>query len=65
MAKAIDYDLCEHRFPRGWLMIGDAKDLGDRPVAVRFFGGDFALYRGEFGRIVLLDAYFLCTGSQY
>ena len=57
MAKTTDYDLGEFTFPRGWFMIGDAEELGDRPIAVRYFGQDFALYRGESGRVVLLDAY--------
>ena len=40
-------------------MIADAEELNThKPLAVRFFGKDFALYRGRAtGKVVLLDAY--------
>jgi 3-ketosteroid 9alpha-monooxygenase subunit A len=57
MAKTADYRLGEFTFPRGWFMIADAEELKDKPLPVRFFGNDFALYRGKSGKIVLLDAY--------
>lgn len=57
MAKAQDYDLGEFTYPRGWFMIAEASELDDGPLAIRFFGQDMALYRGESGRVVLLDAY--------
>ena len=59
MATSKDYRLGEFTFPRGWFMIADAEELNThKPVAVRFFGKDFALYRGlESGRVILLDAY--------
>ena len=57
MALAKDYKLGPAIFPRGWFIIAEAKELDDGPKAVRFFAHDFALYRGESGRVVLLDAY--------
>ena len=38
-------------------MVADAEQLKDKPLAVRFFAHDFALYRGKSGRVVMLDAY--------
>ncbi len=59
MATTKDYRIGEFTFPRGWFMIADAAELTThKPLAVRFFGKDFALYRGrETGKVVLLDAY--------
>jgi 3-ketosteroid 9alpha-monooxygenase subunit A len=59
MATTKDYGIGEFDFPRGWFMIADSHDVGsDKPLAVRYFGRDFALYRGkESGKVVLLDAY--------
>jgi 3-ketosteroid 9alpha-monooxygenase subunit A len=59
MATSKDYRLGEFTFPRGWFMIAEAKELEtQQPLAVRFFGQDFALYRGRAsGKVVLLDAY--------
>ena len=59
MATSKDYRLGEFTFPRGWFMIADAAELDTtNPLAVRFFGKDFALYRGRAtGKVVLLDAY--------
>lgn len=59
MATTKDYRIGEFTFPRGWFMIAEAAELDThKPVAVRFFGKDFALYRGRAsGKLVLLDAY--------
>lgn len=57
MALASDFQLGEHTFPRGWFMIAEASELDQGPLALRFFGKDFALYRGDSGRVVLMDAY--------
>jgi 3-ketosteroid 9alpha-monooxygenase subunit A len=59
MATTNDYRLGDFTFPRGWFMIAEAKELDThKPLAVRFFGKDFALYRGRAsGKVVLLDAY--------
>lgn len=56
-AVAADYGLGPNEYPRGWFVIAEAKELEAGPLAVTFFGQDFALYRGESGRVVLLDAY--------
>ena len=57
MARTQDYGLGEFTFPRGWFMIADAEELKDKPLALRFFGHELALYRCKSGRVVLLDAY--------
>jgi 3-ketosteroid 9alpha-monooxygenase subunit A len=57
MAKAVDYDLGKFTFPRGWFMIAEATEVTDKPLALRFFGRDLVLYRGESGTPYLLDAY--------
>ena len=58
MATTKDYGLGEFTFPRGWFMVAVSAEVTDKPKAVRFFGQDFALYRGkQSGKVVLLDAY--------
>lgn len=59
MATSKDYGLGEHTFPRGWFMIADAAKVNsDKPLPIRFFGQDYALYRGkQSGKLVMLDAY--------
>ena len=57
MARSSDYRLGKYTYPRGWFMIADAAELDGKPLALRFFGQEFALYRGQSGRVVLLDAY--------
>lgn len=60
MVKTVsaDYGFGPHTFPRGWFVIAESAELGKRSTKpIRYFGKDFALYRGESGRPVLLDAY--------
>lgn len=58
MALAADYKLGPQTFPRGWFVVAESKELDEgRPLPVRFFGKDFALYRGESGKPIMLDAY--------
>jgi 3-ketosteroid 9alpha-monooxygenase subunit A len=57
MATAEEYGLGPATFPRGWFIVAEANEMDDGPVAVRFFGQDFSLYRGESGKVVMLDAY--------
>src|SRR3546814_17191066 len=58
MASSKDYKLGEFTFPRGWFMVGESAKVTDKPQGVRFFGQDFALYRGkDSGKVILLDAY--------
>jgi len=64
MATAADFNLGEFVFPRGWFMIAEATELDSGPIGVRFFAKDFALYRGESGRVVLLDAYCAHMGTH-
>jgi 3-ketosteroid 9alpha-monooxygenase subunit A len=62
MAKSSEYGLGPHTFARGWYVIAEASELSDRPLALRFFDKDFALYRGKSGQLVLLDAH--CAPSR-
>ena len=57
MAKTEDYGLGEYVYPRGWFMIAEATDATTVPKAVRFFGEDMVLYRGEGGTPHLVEAY--------
>ncbi len=58
MAKTQDYGLGEFTFPRGWFMVAAADEMQEgEPLPLRFFGREFALYRGKSGKLVLLDAY--------
>lgn len=57
MATTAEYGLGPLSFPRGWFMIADASDVADKPLPLRFFGRDFVAYRGESGRVYLIDAY--------
>jgi 3-ketosteroid 9alpha-monooxygenase subunit A len=64
MATAAEYNLGPNTFPRGWFIVAESKELDDGPMAVRFFGQDLALYRGESGKPVLLDAYCAHMGTH-
>lgn len=57
MAGSADYGLGEFTFPRGWFMIATAAEVGPAPKPLRFFGRDLVAYRGESGRVVVMDAY--------
>lgn len=58
MAKTEDYRLGEFTFPRGWFMIGTSEDATETPIALRYFGQDMVLYRGQASRKpILLEAY--------
>lgn len=64
MAKAMDYSLGPHIFPRGWFVIAESRELDSGPRAIRFFAQDFVLYRGESGTPILLDAYCSHMGTH-
>jgi 3-ketosteroid 9alpha-monooxygenase subunit A len=64
MAKAADYQLGPNTFPRGWFIVAESSELDQGPMAVRFFGQDLALYRGESGKPILLDAYCAHMGTH-
>lgn len=64
MTGNAEYGIEGHDFPRGWFVIAEASELGSEPLPLHFFGRDFALYRGESGRVVLLDAYCSHMGTH-
>lgn len=64
MATAADYKLGPNTFPRGWFIVAESKELDNGPMAVRFFGKDLALYRGESGKPIMLDAYCAHMGTH-
>lgn len=57
MATTAEYQLGQHTYPRGWLMVASSASLSSTPIEGRFFGEDVVLYRGDSGRPVMLDAY--------
>lgn len=57
MAGTAEYGLGEFTFPRGWFMVAASDEVSGSPIAVRYFGEDLVLYRGESGRVVMVDAY--------
>jgi len=64
MATAAEYGLGPATFPRGWFVIAEASELESTPLALRFFGQDFVVYRGESGNPVALDAYCAHMGTH-
>ncbi|MFZ8984576.1 MAG: Rieske 2Fe-2S domain-containing protein [Steroidobacteraceae bacterium] len=64
MATTSDYKLGEFPYPRGWFMVAEASELAKGALPIRFFGKDFALFRGESGRLVCLDAHCKHMGSH-
>ncbi|MGB0288579.1 Rieske 2Fe-2S domain-containing protein [Aequoribacter sp.] len=64
MAKAADYGLGPKTFPTGWFIVAESSELDKGPMAIRFFGRDLALYRGESGNPVVLDAYCKHMGTH-
>ena len=58
MAKSAEYKLGPATFGRGWYIVAESGELRtEKPLAVRFWGQDLALYRGESGKAILMDAY--------
>lgn len=57
MAKTAEYGLGPLTFPRGWFMIAESAEIADKPVPLHYFGREFVAYRGESGRVYLVDAY--------
>jgi len=45
-------------------MIAEATELNDKPLPLHFFGKDFVLFRGETGRIILLDGHCSHMGAH-
>lgn len=63
-AKGHEYGLGPHTFPRGWFVIAEASELDNGPIGVDFFDKEMVLYRGQSGKIVLLDAYCKHMGTH-
>lgn len=57
MATSAEYGLGEYPFPRGWFAIASAGEIGRDVKTLHYFGQDLVIYRGESGKVVLLDAY--------
>ena len=57
MAKTVEYGLGSLTFPRGWFMIAESSEIADKPVPLHYFGREFVAYRGESGKVYLVDAY--------
>jgi 3-ketosteroid 9alpha-monooxygenase subunit A len=57
MATSAEYGLGEFAYPRGWFMVGASEEAATTPLAVRYFGQDMVLYRGQSGRVFLVEAY--------
>jgi 3-ketosteroid 9alpha-monooxygenase subunit A len=64
MATSADYGLGEFAFARGWFAVANSSEIGRKPVNVHYFGQDMVLYRGESGRVVMLDAYCPHMGTK-
>lgn len=65
MAKSAEYQLGEYAFPRGWFAVANTHEVVRKPLSVRYFGQDLVLYRGESGRVVMLDAYCPHMGTHF
>jgi 3-ketosteroid 9alpha-monooxygenase subunit A len=57
MATSADYGLGEFTFPRGWFMVAKSDEVTTVPSSVRYFGEELVLYRGQSGRVFLIEAY--------
>lgn len=64
MATSVDYKLGPNTFPRGWFVVAESHEINAGPIGVSFFGRDLALFRGESGNPVLLDAYCKHMGTH-
>lgn len=57
MATTAEYNLGEFTFPRGWFMVATSAEVETKPYAVRYFGEDLVIYRGESGKPYVVEAY--------
>lgn len=57
MATSADYDLGEYAFPRGWFVVADSAQITRKPCNARYFGQEVVIFRGESGRVAMLEAY--------
>ena len=65
MATTAEYGIGQFTFPRGWFMIAESANVVQKPEAARFFGQDMVIYRGESGRVVVIDAYCPHMGTHF
>ena len=57
MATTADYGLGDFTYPRGWFMVATSGEVSTTPLSARFFGEDVVLYRGQSGRVFMVEAY--------
>lgn len=65
MTTSADYRLGEYTFGRGWYAVAASEEVGRKPLSVHYFGQDAILYRGESGKVVMLDAYCPHMGTHF
>jgi len=65
MATSAEYRLGEYAFARGWFAAAQSSEIGRAVFNVHYFGQDMVLYRGESGRVVMLDAYCPHMGTHF
>lgn len=53
----IEKKVWPERYARGWHVIGKPEDFDNKPQMLEYFGTRLAAYRGEDGKVVVLDAY--------
>jgi 3-ketosteroid 9alpha-monooxygenase subunit A len=64
MVTSADYGLGPFQFGRGWFAVANSVDISKTPLSARYFGEDVILYRGESGRVVMLEAYCPHAGTH-
>jgi 3-ketosteroid 9alpha-monooxygenase subunit A len=65
MAKTEDYKLGEFTFPRGWFVVAESAKIGKKPHNAHYFGQDVVIFRGESGKVVMLEAYCPHMGTHF
>ena len=56
-AYKIESQPVEERYARGWHCLGLAREYTGQPQALNYFGTKLVAYRGEDGRVHILDGY--------
>lgn len=57
MARSAEYNLGEYAFPRGWFVVANGADITEKPTNAHYFGEDVVIFRGQSGKVVMLEAY--------
>lgn len=57
MVTSAEYRLGSFEYPRGWFMVGTSDEASSTPKAIRYFGQDLVLYRGQSGTAYIVEAY--------